>query len=442
MDNKLASYPIPSLLLRYAAPSIFAMGASAIYNLCDSIFIGNYVGTLALSAMALTFPLMSLLGAIGSMLNIGGASQTAVMMGRNDKDQATAILNGVMKLGLCTGVAVTILGMLFLKDILYLMGATDATLPLAMSYMKIILPGMIITHTMQGMCGQLRATGNPNTAMRVQVTSVLMNILLDVLFIPILGFGIQGAAIATVLAQAIAWCIAAYSFTGGRCWIQFSTKTLGLKFTTFKAIMNVGISPLIMNLCGCFVGIIINHSLLHYGGEYGDMGVGVYGIQNRITALLIMCVAGFGQGMQPIVGYNLGAGNSQRVKEALVTCIKIATVIMFVGYILILIFANQLAGMFTDDETMISLSAMALRISLFTLPLVGVQMVAQSYFQAIRKAQVTIRISLSRQLFFLIPMLLILPYFIGLNGVWLAMPVADLMAFGVVLHYIRLGKHA
>lgn len=437
MDNKLATYPIRRLLVHYAIPSIFAMGATAVYNLCDSIFIGRFVGPMALAAMALTFPVMNVLGAVGSMINIGGSAQTAVLMGKNDRTQANAILAGVLKMGLCTGLMSAILCLFFLEPLMRQMGASDDTLPFAMNYMQIIMPGMIITHTMQGMSGQLRASGNPHCAMSVQLIAVGLNLLFDALFIPILGLGMRGAAIATVLAQAVAWCYAAYQFTGGRSWLQFDIKSKRLDLKVLWSILTVGVSPLIMNLCGCIVVMIINHSLLYYGGEYGDLCIGVYGIQNRITALLIMCVSGFGQGMQPIVGYNLGAGLAERVRETLSTCIRIAICIMLVGYIVIFLFANPLTSMFTDDATLISLAVTALRISLFTLPFVGIQMVVTSFYQAIRKASVSIRISLMRQIVFLIPMLLILPQFVGVNGVWWAMPIADIMAFWIVLYYMK-----
>lgn len=437
MDSKLATYPISRLLVHYAIPSILAMGATAVYNLCDSIFLGRYVGPMALAAMALTFPVMNVLGAVGSMINIGGSAQTAVLMGKNDRTQANAILAGVMKMGLCTGMLSAILGFFFLEPLMWQMGASKETLPYAMSYMQIIMPGMIITHTMQGMTGQLRASGNPNSAMKVQLIAVGLNLLFDALFIPILGLGTRGAANATVLAQAIAWCYAAHKFTGGRCWVQFASNNKRLDWRVLRSILTVGISPLIMNLCGCIVVMIINHSLLRYGGELGDLCIGVYGIQNRITALLIMCVSGFGQGMQPIVGYNLGACLTNRVRETLYTCIRIAVIVMLLGYVVIFTFANELAEMFTEDTTLISLSVTALRISLFTLPFVGIQMVVTSFYQAIRKASVSIHISLLRQIVFLIPMLFILPQYIGVNGVWWAMPVADILAFWIVLYYLK-----
>lgn len=436
MDSKLATYPIPKLLVHYALPSIFAMGATAIYNLCDSIFIGRFVGPIALAAMALTFPVMNVLGAIGSMINIGGSAQTAIFMGSDDQHRANAILAGVLKMGLCTGLLASMC-ILFLEPLMTLMGASEATLPLAVEYMQIILPGMIISHTMQGMSGQLRATGNPNVAMKVQLIAVCLNLIFDALFIIVLGWGMRGAACATVLAQLVAWCYAAWHFTGGRCWVQFSRSNISLDWRVIWSIITVGISPLVMNLCGCIVVMILNRSLLYYGGEHGDLCIGVYGIQNRITALLIMCVSGFGQGLMPIVGYNLGAGLQSRVRETLVTCARIAMVIMLIGYAVIFAFTNELASLFTDDQTLISLAVTALRISLFTLPIVGIQMVVTSFFQAMRKPMIAIRISLLRQIAFLIPLLLLLPQFIGVNGVWWAMPGADILAFAVVLYYIK-----
>lgn len=430
----LATKPVGSLLLQFATPSIIAMAASSIYNLCDSIFIGQGVNSMAIAGLALTFPLMNISAAFGAMAGVGGAAQTSVRMGEGNQHQALMIFGNVIRLDITIGLCITIIGLLFLDPILRLFGASDVTLPYARDYMQIILLGNVITHTFLGMTDQLRATGNPKLAMTGQLIAVVSNIILDALFIFGFGWGMRGAALATILGQLIAWTFDFRLFLDKKSFVHFSREGLILRWDIIKEILSIGLSPFSVNFCACFVVILINRTLVKQGGEAGDMYVGVYGIVNRLAMLLLMCVMGFGQGMQPIVGFNVGARLYHRVLGTVKFAYLLATTVMTFGYILVAIYAETLVGFFTTDPEMIRLSVPAIRIVMCLFPTVGGQMVTGTFFQSIRKAKKSIFISMTRQMIFLVPLLLILPDFFaekgwgGVNGVWCAMPISDALA--------------
>lgn len=435
-SRMMATQPVGKLLWKFAAPSIVAMSASSIYNLCDSIFIGRGAGEFAIAGLAITFPIMNILSAFGALTSVGGAAQTSVHMGMRDRKTAQLIFGNVLSMALILSILLSVGGLLFLDPMLTLFGASAETLPYAHDYMFIILLGTVISHTFLGMCGQMRATGNPGKAMRAQLIAVVANLILDPIFIFMLGWGIRGAAFATVCGQLIAWMYAVHQFFGPHHYVYLSKKVLALQSHIVKKIISIGLAPFLVNVSGCAIVVAINHALLSQGGADGDLYVGGYGITNRITQLLVMGVAGFAQGMQPIVGFNIGSGNLSRVKEVLYKAIFVATLVMTTGYALIALFPAQLAAMFTDNQKMIDLCVPALRIALCTFPFVGSQMIAVSFFQSIRKATMSIYVSLTRQLLFLLPMLLILPNVLGVNGVWWSMSLADI--FSVTLSWALL----
>jgi len=428
----LATKPIGKLLWQFAAPSIVAMSATSIYNFCDSIFIGQGAGPLAIAGLAITFPLMNISAAFGSLAGIGGSAQTSVYMGMNQRNVAQQIFGNVLLLNICIGLTLTIFGSLFLDNILSVFGASEATLPYAHDYMRIYLLGICIHHAFLGMCGQLRAIGHPALAMRAQVSSVLLNIVLDALFIFGFGWGIRGAAAATVLAQTIGFAMTSWFLRGGSDkYVHLEKQIFHFSADIIRKIISIGLSPFSVNICGCFIVVVLNHALLEQGGVDGDLCVGANGITNRITQLIILMVAGFSQGMQPIVGFNIGAHLYHRVREVLIKAIAIATVILTTGYILVFIFPSTLASLFTTDQNLINYCVPALRISLCTFPFVGTQMIATSFFQSIRKPGLSMLISLSRQLLFLLPLLLILPPAMGVDGVWWSMPIADFFSITI-----------
>ena len=433
----LATRPISKLLWQFATPSIIAMSATSIYNFCDSIFIGQGAGAYAIAGLAITFPLMNISAAFGSLAGTGGAAQTSVYMGMKKRNIAQKIFGNVLSLNLIIGLTLTTLGLLFIDPILEAFGATETTLPYARDYMRIYMLGICIHHAFLGMSGQLRAIGHPQLAMKAQLLTVVINIILDALFIFGFGWGISGAALATVIAQTCGFATTSWFLRGGTDkYVHFKRNIFQLKASIVKKILSIGLAPFSVNICGCLIVVVLNHALLEQGGEHGDLAVGANGITNRVTQLLILMVAGFSQGMQPIVGFNIGAKLYNRVREVLIKAIMTATIILTSGYILICIFPATLASLFTKDPLLIDYCVPALRISLCTFPVVGCQMIATSFFQSIRKPGLSMLISLSRQLIFLLPLLLILPPIMGVHGVWWSMPIADV--FSITLSIILL----
>lgn len=414
------------------------MSATSIYNICDSAFIGNCAGSLAFAGVAITSPLMNISAAFGTLASIGGATQTSVHMGMNLRRVTQQIFNNVLLLNITIGLTLTLLGTFFLDNILELFGASAATLPYARDYMQIYILGICIHHAFLGMSGQLRAIGHPSLAMKAQVASVILNLLLDALFIYVFGWGVRGAAIATVLAQTSGFAITARYFHNPHRYVHFDISSMHFRKRVIRKILTIGLAPFSVNICGSLIVVVLNRALLEQGGIDGDLCVGANGITNRVTQFLILAVSGFSQGMQPIVGFNLGAGLYHRVREAIIKAVYIASAILTTGYIVIAIFPAQLASIFTNDQVLIDYCVPALRISLCTFPFVATQMIATAFFQSIRKPGLSMLISLSRQLFFLLPLLLILPPIMGVHGVWWSMPIADI--FSITLSIILLRR--
>jgi len=447
-SKQLATQPVGRLLLQFATPSIIAMAASSIYNLCDSIFIGQGVNSMAIAGLAITFPLMNISHAFGALVGVGGSAQTSVRMGENNQHQALMVFGNVIRLDLFVGLMLACIGLFFLDPILRLFGASDVTLPYARDYMQIILVGSVISHTFLGLNDQMRASGNPKRAMCAQLIAVVANIALDALFIFGFGWGMRGAALATVLGQLMAWIFTVRFFCDKRNFVHFSREGLILRTDIIRDIISIGLSPFCMNVCACLVVVLINRSLLEHGGTDGDMYIGVYGIVNRVAMLLVLMVMGFGQGMQPIVGFNVGARLFHRVNAVLKFTYMFATFIMTLGYVLMAIYARPLAGFFTNDEQMIELCVPVIRIMLCIFPLVGGQMITSTFFQSIRQAKKSIFISTTRQMLILVPLLLFLPDFFagqgwgGVNGVWWSMPISDLISSVIAgtLLYLQLKR--
>lgn len=434
----MATQPIGKLLWQFATPSIIAMSATSIYNICDSIFIGNGAGALAISGISITLPLMNISAAFGTLASMGGATQTSVHMGMNLQRVTQQIFNNVLLLNFTIGLTLTLVGLFLLDPILQLFGASSATLPFAHDYMQIYIIGICIHHAFLGMSGQLRAIGHPNLAMKAQLGSVILNIVLDALFIFVFGMGVKGAALATVLAQTSGFCITACFFKNKHRYVHFELATMKFSKRIIRKIITIGFAPFSVNICGCLIVVVLNRALIDQGGEYGDLCVGANGITNRVTQFLILMVAGFSQGMQPIVGFNLGAGLYHRVREVIIKAVTIASIILTSGYIVIALFPSELASLFTKDQILIDFCVPALRISLCTFPVVATQMIATAFFQSIRKPGLSMLISLSRQIFFLLPLLLILPKYMGVHGVWWSMPIADI--FSITLSIILLKR--
>ena len=427
MDNQkatleLGTKPVGQLLMRYAVPAIIAMTASSLYNMVDSIFIGQGVGGMAISGLAITFPLMNLSTAFGAGVGVGASSLLSVKLGQKDYGAAQNILGNTVMLNIITGISFSIISLLFLEPILMFFGASAQTLPYAKDYMEIILCGNVITHLYFGLNALQRAAGKPQLSMYMTIFTVILNAILDPIFIWPLGLGIRGAAYATVLSQLFALIWQVVMFSNKAEFIHFKRGIYRLKSQLVKNIIGIGMSPFSMNVCACFVVIIINNSLVDHGG---DMAVGAYGIINRIAFIFVMITIGVNQGMQPIAGYNYGAMKFDRMMRVLKYAVICGTCVTTVGFIVGQFFPEQCVRLFTSDETLISLSVHAMRLTTVSFPIIGFQMVVANFFQSIGKAKVSVFLSLSRQLVFLIPMLLVLPTLYGVDGVWYSMPVAD-----------------
>lgn len=430
MDNKAATLelgtkPVGALLMQYAMPAVIAMTASSLYNMVDRIFIGQVVGPMAISGLAITFPFMNLSAAFGAAIGVGSSTAISVKLGQKDYDIAENVLGNSVTLNIIIGLAFGIICLLFLDPIILFFGASENTLPYARDYMVVILIGNIITHMYFGMNNVLRAASKPNQAMYATMFTVVMNAILDAIFILWWGWGIRGAAFATIISQAMALIWQLKLFSNPNELLHLKRGIYRLKADLVKNIIGIGISPFLMNACACIIVIFMNNQFVRYGG---DMAVGAYGIANSIGVVFVMFVMGINQGMQPIAGYNYGAMQLDRVMRVLELSIIAATVIMTVGWAIAMFLPYYCVRLFTNDPTLIAMSIKGTRIDLLMFPVVGAQMVITNFFQCIGKVKISIFLSLSRQLLFLLPLLAILPPIFGIDGVWGALPASDLVA--------------
>lgn len=423
--NELGTERIGKLLTQYAVPAIIAMTASSLYNMVDSIFIGHGVGPLAISGLAVTFPLMNLAAAFGSLVGVGASTLISVKLGQKDYDTAHKILGNVVVLNLLIGIVFTIITLAFLDPILYFFGASEATLPYARDYMVTILLGNVVTHMYLGLNSVLRSAGHPQKAMLATIFTVVINTILDPIFIYGFGWGIRGAAIATILAQILSLIWLFKIFCNKNEVLHFHRGIYRLKRVLVENIIGIGLAPFFMNVASCFIVILINKGLKLYDG---DLAIGAFGIVNRISFLFVMIVMGLNQGMQPIAGYNFGAKQYHRVNQVMKLTVIAATLITTTGFLVGELMPKLAVSAFTNDETLINISAQGLRIVVMFFPIIGFQMVTSNFFQSIGMARKAIILSLSRQVLILIPCLIILPMFWDAKGVWLSMPISDAAA--------------
>ncbi len=433
----LGTDKIGSLLIKYSIPAIVGMLVNSLYNIVDRIFIGQGVGAMAISGLAITFPIMILQAAFGMLIGIGAASRISIALGQKDKVLAEKILGNSIILSLSIS-TFYVLGMLFfLDDILSLFGGTAHTIPYAREYLLIIIPGSYFSTLTYSFNNVLRATGYPTKAMLVLLGGAILNTLLDWIFIFYFDWGVRGAAVATVISMAATTFPVMQHYFSNDSYIRFRRSALKLEVPVILSITSIGLSPFLMNIAASLVNVILNNSLLLHGGE---LAIGAYGIINSFAILIIMCIIGLCQGMQPIVGFNYGAKEMIRVKETLFLTIRIASVMSIVGFAIAMVFPSQIAQAFTPDKELSDLAVVGMQTALFMLPIVGFQIVTSSFFQSIGLVKVSIFLSLSRQVLFLIPMILILPRFFGLKGVWLATPSSDVISASltlIILYYNR-----
>lgn len=440
----LETESIGKLLLQYSIPAIVGMTVTSLYNIVDSIFIGHGVGPLAISGLALTFPLMNLVIAFSTLIGVGGAAISSIYLGQKDEYKATEVLHNVLILCIITGFCFGGLALFYLEPILIFFGATpETTLPYARDFMQVLLLGNPISFVFIGLNNVMRATGYPKKAMLSSLLTVGANIILAPIFIFHFHWGIQGAALATIISQCggLVWILS--HFLKKSSFIHFQKGYYRLNGHVIRSIFSIGMAPFLLNVCASAIVIILNHRFKTYGDltwgnvDGGDLAIGAYGIVNRVLTVFVMVVIGLTQGMQPIVGYNFGARHFDRVRQTLKRVILVAVTIMSVGWLVGELFPGHIVALFSDDEKLNEIARAGLRISILMFPFVGAQIVITNFFQSIGKAKISIFLSLARQLFFLIPLLLLLPRFYGLDGVWGSMPISDGMAFVAAVITLR-----
>lgn len=422
---ELGTEKISRLLKQYALPAIIAQTASSLYNMVDSIFIGQGVGPLAISGLAVTFPLMNLSTAFGTLVGAGAATMLSVLLGQKNYKAANKVLGNVVTLNTIIGLVFMAVALIFIDPILYFFGASENTLPYAKEYITIILIGNVVTHLYFGLNAAMRSSGNPKKAMALTIFTVVFNTILDPIFIFVLDMGIAGAAWATVLAQTVAMILVMKHFSDKTRAFHFEKGIFKLDRRVAKDSLTIGMGPFLMNSAACLVTLFINQQLRDYSG---DLGIGAYGICNRFIFMFIMICMGLNQGMQPIAGYNYGAKQYSRVKEVFWMTAKFGTIVTTICFCIGMFIPRLAAGIFTHDEALLNMSEEGLRILTIGFPIVGFQMIGTNFFQCLGMVKKSIILSLSRQLLFLLPMLYCLPLWMGANGVWMSFPISDVLS--------------
>ena len=425
IPTELGTEKIGRLLKQYALPAIIAQTASSLYNMVDSIFIGQGVGPLAISGLAVTFPLMNLSTAFGTLVGAGAATMLSVLLGQKNYKAANKVLGNVVSLNIIIGILFMAVAIIFIDPILYFFGASENTLPFAKEYITIILIGNVVTHLYFGLNAAMRSSGSPKKAMGLTIFTVVFNTILDPLFIFVFDMGIAGAAWATVIAQTLAMFVVLHHFNDKTKPFHFEKGILRLDIRVAKDSLAIGMGPFLMNAAACLVTLFINQQLRRYSG---DLGIGAYGICNRFIFMFIMICMGLNQGMQPIAGYNYGARQYSRVKEVFWKTALMAMVMTTLCFIFGMFFPKAAVGIFTRDPELMDLGVRALRITTIVFPIVGFQMIATNFFQSLGMVKKSVILSLSRQILFLLPLLYILPNWMGADGVWMSFPISDALA--------------
>lgn len=423
--EELAHKPVGRLLWQYSVPAVVGMLVMALYNVVDRIFIGQWVGPDAIAGLAVTFPIMNLATAIGVLVGVGSSSRVSIVLGAGEKRQAELLLGNAMTLTLVNAAIYILIFTIFIDGMLHAFGASDTTLPYGRVYMLTLMPGLLLTNIAFGFNNIMRASGYPKRAMATMLLGAVVNVVLDPIFIRVFDMGILGAAIATDIAMAAsAWFVLAH-FSKPDVALRFRRGTYGLKKSIVWGIVSIGAAPALVNAASCAVNAIVNRSLAEWGG---DRAIGAAGIMITFSSLLVTIVLGICQGMQPVVGYNYGAGQFHRLKRTYWLAVGAATVVTLVGGVFGVFCPSVIARAFTSDADLIAASDYALHTCMVVFPMVGFQVISTAFFQSIGKAGKSIFLSLSRQVIFLIPLLLWLPSQWGLKGVWVSFPLSDTVA--------------
>ena len=422
--TELGTQKIGTLLRQYAVPGIIAQTAASLYNMVDSIYIGHIpgVGASAISGLAVTFPLMNLSVAMGTLVGVGAMTLISVLLGQRNYGAAQKVLANVLTLNVIIGIVFSAVTLSFLDPILRFFGASDVTLPFARDYMFIILLGNAFTHLYHGFNGLIRSSGHPRTAMALTLFTVISNAILDPIFIFGLHLGIRGAALATILCQMVALVYTFRFFSDKRRLLHFTRPLFQLDWRVAKQSLAIGVGPFLMNVAACLVALFINQQLGKYGG---DLAIGAYGIVNRLTMLFVMICMGFNQGLQPIAGYNYGARQYHRVKEIFLLTAKWEVLVTTLCFLMAELIPRSAVSLFTNDPQLIGMAAHGLRIMNSAFALVGFGMVTGNFFQCLGMVRKSIFLSLSRQLLFLLPLIYTLPLWLQETGVWVSFPISD-----------------
>lgn len=429
--EQLATSPIPKLLLTYAIPAIVGTMVNAMYNIVDRIFIGQGVSSMAISGLAVTFPIFTFLQAFGVLVGAGASARISMLLGQRENDRAERVLGNAFLLSIILSVSSIAFCYIFMKPLLLMFGASEVTLPYAVEYLEIALLGNIFANVCFAYNSVMRASGYPKKAMITMLIGAFLNTILDPIFIFGFKMGIRGAAIATVISMFIGMCYVLRHFMHKDSLLKIRVPYFKLNKNYIVAILSIGMAPFTIQLAGSLVSVIMNRGLSSYGGDYA---VGAYGIQNSFVMIIVLLMLGMSQGMQPIVGFNYGAGQFNRMREAFKLSATTNVIIGAIGFVIAILFPELVVRAFTDDPEMISVASRAIRIVMCAMIGVGFQITTTQFFQSIGKAKKAMLLSLSRQVIFLIPLLIILPPFMGLDGIWWANPISD--AVSIVLSIV------
>ena len=437
MNNQevLKTEKVGILLLKYSIPSILSMMITSLYNTVDRAFIGSIkdIGALAISGLGVTMPLFTILGAFCVSIAVGGSTNISIKLGEDNKVEAEKILGNMVLLEFVVGILIAFLGNLFLDDILYIFGASNSTIIYARDYMSVIFAGAFFNLPGFALNSAIRGEGNPKLSAKIMISSCILNLILDPIFIFKFNMGIKGAAIATVICQLFVFILSISYFIRGKSNLKLKLENIRIQNRFLKIIVLVGMTQFFMELASGFIHLFTNKILKIYGG---DLSIGAMTIITSIVLMFLMPIYGISQGMQTIIAYNYGAGERNRVKKTLLLAILSSIIILTLGLILIQFFPESFIKIFTDDKNLTNLANEGLKINSITLPTIGVSILGAVYFQIIGESKISIFLSLLRQVILLIPILTLLPKIYGLNGVWISQPVADIISMIIVILFL------
>ncbi len=437
--TELETKSIGKLLWQYALPAVITQVVASVYNIVDRVFLGQYVGALAIAGLAITLPVMNIIHALGSLVGVGASSRMSIVLGRKDVRWAEKILGNSMLLTFFFGFLFVTGGYIFMDRILELFGASQDTIGYAREYMQIVLPGMFFTTVTFNLTGLIRASGYPTKSMWIMAGGAILNIFLDALLIMVLDLGISGAAWATTISMMTTAVVAVAHFLSPKSFIRFKRHAWAPKLYIFRNVLLIGMSPFLMNFAASFVVALLNRQLIRYGG---DLAVGAYGIVNTYASFLVMFILGLCQGMQPIAGYNYGAGHNHRLRKVFTLTMKVSLLVGTVGSLLAMVLPRIILRAFTDSTALLDLGVPAMRYLNVMMPLIAFTITNSQFFQSIDKPWIAITTSLSRQVLFLIPLMFVIPALMvnaggdGLTGVWVTCTVCDVL--GAVLAAVLL----